>query len=73
MERNFRIILLLALCVLFIPVSLNAKSRKKTEAKNLSTLEMVEKVNRHWQSVTSPDVRAFWDNAAYFTGKYGGV
>src|SRR5574344_2463882 len=68
MKRNFRVISLLVLCVMLIPVTLNAKSRKKTEVKSLSTLEMLEKVNRHWQSVTSPDVRAFWDHAAYFTG-----
>ena len=68
MKRNFRVISLLVLCVMLIPVTLNAKSRKKAEVKSLSTLEMIEKVNRHWQSVTSPDVRAFWDHAAYFTG-----
>lgn len=29
---------------------------------------IIDKVNQHWQAENSPEVRAFWDNAAYHTG-----
>ncbi len=32
------------------------------------TLALIGKVNDHWQATHSPEVRAFWDDAAYFTG-----
>ncbi len=32
------------------------------------TLAAIEKVNDTWQAQNSPYCRAFWDNAAYFTG-----
>lgn len=28
----------------------------------------IDKVNTHWQTVNKPEVRSFWDNAAYHTG-----
>ena len=31
-------------------------------------LKKIEKVNDYWQANNSPQCRAFWDNAAYFTG-----
>ncbi len=31
-------------------------------------VELINKVNTYWQSNNSPEVRAFWDNAAYHTG-----
>ncbi|WP_368660988.1 glycoside hydrolase family 88 protein [Bacteroides sp.] len=31
-------------------------------------LRVIHKVNRHWQENNSPQVRSFWDNAAYHTG-----
>ncbi len=30
--------------------------------------DIIERVNNHWQQNNSPEVRAFWDNAAYHTG-----
>jgi len=42
--------------------------KKKTTTPKLSTIEMIEKVNNHWQATHSPEERAFWDNAAYYTG-----
>lgn len=30
--------------------------------------QAIDKVNTHWQTTNSPEVRAFWDNAAYHTG-----
>ena len=31
-------------------------------------LQQIEKVNDYWQANNRPQCRAFWDNAAYFTG-----
>ena len=31
-------------------------------------LQLIEKVNDYWQAHNTPYCRAFWDNAAYFTG-----
>ena len=31
-------------------------------------LRLIEKVNDYWQANNSPETRAFWDNAAYYTG-----
>lgn len=30
--------------------------------------KIIDKVNRHWQEENNPEVRSFWDNAAYHTG-----
>ena len=37
-------------------------------ASSADVLKLVEKVNDYWQANNSPEVRAFWDNAAYYTG-----
>lgn len=46
----------------------HAKAKKNTAAMDISTLEIIEKVNDHWQQNHKPEVRSFWDEAAYFTG-----
>ena len=33
--------------------------------------KIIDKVNQHWQAANSPEVRSFWDNAAYHTGNMG--
>jgi rhamnogalacturonyl hydrolase YesR len=66
--KRIRVITFLGLCTLLLPSLSDAKTQKRTESKTQSVLSFIEKVNNHWQSVNSPDVRAFWDNAAYFTG-----
>lgn len=67
--KTLKSILALSLCVMLIPVSVEAKAKAKSKgATPPSALQMIEKVNNHWQSVNSPEVNAFWDNAAYFTG-----
>lgn len=43
-------------------------AKKKQTAPQLTTLEIIEKVNNTWQKNHSHNVRAFWDDAAYFTG-----
>ena len=54
-----------ALCLLVF-LSNAALSAKKTEAETVR--EIIDKVNRHWQKENVPEVRSFWDNAAYHTG-----
>lgn len=65
--KTIKTILALLVCMMLIPSSSQAKTKKKMEPA-LSAIQIVEKVNSHWQSVNSPEVNAFWDNAAYFTG-----
>ena len=62
------IIALVAL-LLMVPAA-QARSRKKTAAqtKAPSTIEMISMVNNYWQCTHKPEVRAFWDEAAYHTG-----
>ena len=40
---------------------------KPTEAEQVR--KIIDKVNQHWQATNSPEVRSFWDNAAYHTGE----
>ncbi len=57
-----KLLLILASC-LFATTSLSAKP---SEAKQVR--EMIHRVNDYWQANNKPEVRAFWDNAAYHTG-----
>lgn len=58
----------IALSLMLIPASMEAKAKKKQLIPQQSTIEIIEKVNNHWQATNKPEVHAFWDNAAYFTG-----
>lgn len=57
-----------AFALLAIPSASEAKAKKKKTTPQLSAIEIVEKVNKHWQETNKPEVNAFWDNAVYFTG-----
>lgn len=58
-----------ALALMFMPSAFGAKAKKKQQkAQPLTTLEIITKVNDQWQATHSPEVRSFWDEAAYFTG-----
>lgn len=48
----------------------NAEAKKKPANQEQvdQTVAMIEKVNDYWQSTRSTECRAFWDNAAYYTG-----
>ena len=61
-------IMLIACVMLALPASLAKKKKKKVKSSPLPTIEVVKKVNDKWQSTNSPEVRSFWDDAAYFTG-----
>lgn len=54
-----------AVCIaLWLPHSV--MYAKNTEAENVR--KIIDKVNSQWQKNNSPQVRSFWDNAAYHTG-----
>lgn len=58
----------LALATVLAPSAADAKAKKKQTAPQLKPIEIVEKVNNHWQETNKPEVKAFWDDAVYFTG-----
>lgn len=58
----------LALVMMLMPSSVDAKPKKTKFVMQLTPLEIVGKVNSHWQENNKPEVNAFWDNAVYFTG-----
>ena len=58
-------LLLIALAVCF---TADAKRKKKVVPKPPSTIEIITKVNDQWQATHRPEVRSFWDDAAYHTG-----
>jgi len=52
-----------------LPDSADARARKKRpEPVAPPTIEIITKVNDHWQLTHKPQVRSFWDEAAYHTG-----
>jgi len=60
---------LLLTVMLLLSLTAGARSRKKRpEPRELTTIEIITKVNDYWQQHHSPNVRAFWDEAAYHTG-----
>ncbi len=62
-------ITLLLTALFVLSLSSNARSRKqRPEPKPLSTIEIITKVNDYWQQHHKPQVRSFWDEAAYHTG-----
>ena len=62
-------ITLLLTALMLLSLTTEAKSRKqRPEPKPLSTIDMIIKVNDYWQQHHKPQVRSFWDEAAYHTG-----
>ena len=60
---------LLLTVMLMLSLTAGARSRKKRpEPRELTTIEIITKVNDYWQQQHSPNVRSFWDEAAYHTG-----
>ena len=52
---------------LFLAVVFSAVCASYGQTK-VEVMEMIEKVNDHWQATRTSQCRGFWDNAAYFTG-----
>ena len=63
-----QIVSFLAAALMLVPASAAAKAKKGQAKQQLSPLEIVDKVNSHWQATNKAEVNAFWDNAVYFTG-----
>jgi len=47
-------------------IALNLKAQKLPLKKDV--LSIIDKANAYWQTNNKPEVRSFWDNAAYHTG-----
>lgn len=62
-----RILFMTVLVLAFVPANA-AKKSKKVKEPQLTPLQILERVNDHYQQTVSPDVRSFWDDAAYHTG-----
>ena len=58
------LVLLFALIVAATSVT-GAKKKKVKVTPAPSTIEIITKVNDYWQQNHKPQVRAFWDEAAY--------
>ena len=56
--------LILLLLILAASGELLAQTKESTK----DIINIIRKVNDYWQSSNKPQVRAFWDNAAYHTG-----
>jgi rhamnogalacturonyl hydrolase YesR len=59
-----KIFLILSFVIAAIPTMAASSAKGKTNP----VVNIIKKVNLHWQTEHSPEVRAFWDNAVYFTG-----
>ncbi len=53
------------ICLLFWADSITVQGKQWTRAE---VLTVINQVNDYWQEHHSPEVRAFWDHAAYHTG-----
>lgn len=77
-----KILMMLAAAALALPLSAAQPARKTAKVKKQNkkevkasrkwnheqVVELITKVNNYWQANNKPEVRAFWDNAAYHTG-----
>ena len=77
-----KILMMLAAAALALPLSAAQPAKKTAKVKKQNKKEvkaskkwdhdqvvaLIKKVNNYWQANNKPEVRAFWDNAAYHTG-----
>jgi len=61
---NFKLHQALFLLLFLSSTAVNAQTSTSKE----EVLEMIDRANTYWQSNNKPEVRAFWDHAAYHTG-----
>src|SRR4051812_37606517 len=63
-------LLILALCFLAIFTITAFAKPKSTDSlpRKEAVLQAINKANSYWQNNNKPQVRAFWDHAAYQTG-----
>lgn len=55
----------LAVCAMWLIVC-GTQAAKPTEAQQVR--QLIDKVNRQWQSTHTPETNSFWHHAAYHTG-----
>ena len=53
-------------CAGTLLLSMQVAAKPSSEAKEVRGI--IDKVNTYWQTHNKPEVRSFWDNAAYHTG-----
>ena len=77
-----KILMMLAAAALALPLNAAQPAKKTAKVKKQNkkevkasrkwnheqVVELITKVNNYWQANNKPQVRAFWDNAAYHTG-----
>ncbi|MBQ9356143.1 MAG: DUF4861 family protein [Prevotella sp.] len=68
MKKTALIITLIMTVSSVCSVMASQRSPRRPQPRQLSTIEIITKVNDHWQQTHSPLTRAFWDEAAYHTG-----
>jgi rhamnogalacturonyl hydrolase YesR len=61
---NLKLYKALFVLLFFATVAVNAQNQLSKE----EVLEMINRANTYWQNNNKPEVRAFWDHAAYHTG-----
>lgn len=61
-------IVTLFLCLSVAALAGGARVRKRPPQPKESTVAIIERVNDYWQQHHKPQVRSFWDEAAYHTG-----
>lgn len=54
--------------VLALWLGLASEIKAQNTSSSENVLQLIEKVNDYWQAHNTPYCRAFWDNAAYYTG-----
>ncbi|HRL63683.1 MAG TPA: glycoside hydrolase family 88 protein [Segatella copri] len=66
-----KILMMLAAAALALPLNAAQPAKKTAKVKKWDhdqVVALITKVNNYWQANNKPEVRAFWDNAAYHTG-----
>ena len=64
MNNVFKKVLLSAgMLLMMLPAMANKQNKEAQEVRKI-----IDKVNTYWQTNNKPEVRSFWDNAAYHTG-----
>ena len=61
-------LLLLSLLVVATAADARARRKKPVTVQERPTIEIITQVNDYWQQHHKPQVRSFWDEAAYHTG-----
>ena len=58
-----KVLLCAGLLMLVLPMMATKQNKEAQEVRKI-----IDKVNTYWQTNNKPEVRSFWDNAAYHTG-----